>query len=384
MITHSAIRSEFYLEDGITFLNHGSFGAVPRSIRAIQEEYRLQFERQPIRFVMRELPVLLRSAAKTLGDFIGAYGEDIAFVDNATTGVNAVVRSMIPLLKSGDEILTTTHVYGAVRQTLLYAAECSGAIVVEANVPFPLENDDQIVSAVEAAMSERTKFAVFDHITSPTGIIFPIERLIAACKTRNIAVLIDGAHGPGMVELNLSSLGADWYTGNCHKWLFAPKGCAFLWTHPERQAITHPSVISHNYQMGYTAEFDWTGTQDFSAYLSVPAALDFYNSHGGATLRSANHALAIQARNCIAAAWNKPHPAPDLMLGFMATVEAPVETIGTVENSLILHDWLWDTHKIEVPVMPFDGKLWIRISAQIYNTIQEYEILAHIFDKNGL
>lgn len=384
MSINSNIRSEFYLEEGITFLNHGSFGAVPRAVRVAQEEFRLQFERQPIRFALRELPVLLRSSATVLGEFIGANGEDIAFVENASTGVNAVVRSMIPHLKSGDEILTTSHVYGAVRQTLFYAAECSGAKLVEVPVPFPIETNDQIISAFEGAITNRTTFAVIDHITSPTGIIFPIEQLIAVCKNRGIAVLVDGAHAPGMVELNLETIGADWYTGNCHKWLFAPKGCAFLWTHPERQAMTHPTVISHKYLMGYTDEFDWTGTQDFSAFLTVPAALDFYQHHGGADLRLANHALALEARNLIATAWNKPHPAPDDMLGFMATIEAPVESMGTLQESLDLHDWLWDNHKIEVPVMPFDGKLWIRISAQIYNTRDEYEILAHVFDKNGL
>jgi len=384
MTINSTVCSEFYLEAGITFLNHGSFGAVPRTVRAVQEEFRLQFERQPIRFVLRELPVLLRSSASILGEFIGANGKDIAFVENATTGVNSVVRSMIPHLKSGDEILTTNHVYGAVRQTLLYAAECLGAKLVEVNVPFPIENNDQIVTAFEKAITTKTTFAVIDHITSPTGIIFPIEQLIAVCKKHGIAVLIDGAHAPGMVELQLEKLGADWYTGNCHKWLFAPKGCAFLWTHPNRQTITHPTVISHNYRMGYTQEFDWTGTQDFSAFLSVPAALEFYKLHGDLDLRIANHSLALEARTLIAEAWNKPLPAPDDMLGFMATIEAPVESAGTLEESLLLHDWLWDNHKIEVPVMPFADKLWIRISAQMYNTLNDYEILAHVFDKNGL
>ncbi len=380
----SNIRSEFYLEDGMTFLNNGSFGAVPRSVRAVQEEFRLQFERQPFRFVMRELPVLLRSAAETLGKFIGARGEDIVFVENASTGINAIVRSMMPFLKEDDEILTTSHVYGAVRQTLIYAAECTGAKLIEVSVPFPIESPEQVIMAFKTAISENTKFAVLDHITSSTGIIFPIEKLVAVCKQYEIAVLVDGAHAPGMVGLNLDALGADWYTGNCHKWLFAPKGSAFLWTHPDHQTITHPTVISHNYKMGYTQEFDWTGTQDFSSYLTIPAAIEFYNNHGGADLRTANRALAIEARNIIAEAWGKPHPAPDEMLGFMAAVEAPVETDGTPQEAVELHDWLWDTHRIEVPVMPFDGKLWIRVSAQIYNTIEDYKVLARVFDKKGL
>ncbi|MBI3259878.1 MAG: aminotransferase class V-fold PLP-dependent enzyme [Ignavibacteriae bacterium] len=384
MSINQNIYSEFYLEEGMTFLNNGSFGAAPRTVRAMQEEIRLQFERQPVRFVQRELPELLRSAASTLGDFIGARGEDIAFVENASTGINAVVRSMIPFLKMGDEILTTNHVYGAVRQTLIYAAECTGAKLIEIDVPFPIESPEQVIMAFKTAISENTKFAVLDHITSPTGIIYPIENLVAVCKQYEIAVLVDGAHAPGMVELNLDSLGADWYTGNCHKWLFAPKGSAFLWTLPDHQAITHPTVISHKYKMGYTEEFDWTGTQDFSSFLSIPAAIDFYNNHGGANIRTKNRALTLEARNIIAAAWNKPYPAPDEMLGFMAAIEAPVETAGTPEEAVKLHDWLWDNHRIEVPVMPFDGKLWIRISAQIYNKREDYEILAGVFDKKGL
>lgn len=379
MTTSTHIRSEFYLEDGMTFLNHGSFGAVPRSVRVAQEEYRLQYERQPIRFAMRELPVLLRSTATTLGEFIGARGEDIVFVENASTGINAVVRSLFPHFKHGDEILTTSQVYGAVRQTILYAAACTGARLVEVDVPFPVAHEDEIVAAFVAGISERTTLAVIDHITSPTGIIFPIEKMIAACKERGIAVLIDGAHAPGMVELNLDALGADWYTGNCHKWLFAPKGCAFLWTHPSRQAETHPTVISHKYKVSYTEEFDWTGTQDFSAFLTVPNALEFYNNHGGKALRERNHALAIEARNILSTAWNKPAPAPDAMLGFMAAIEAPVSTPGTLEESLKLHDYLWDTHRIEVPVMPFNNTLWIRVSAQIYNVREEYETLARVF-----
>lgn len=378
------IRSEFYLEDGMTFLNNGSFGAVPQTVRAVQEEFRLQFERQPVRFVQRELPGLLRSTASILGDFIGARGEDIAFVENASTGITAVVRSMIPFLKSGDEILTTSHVYGAVRQTLILAAEHSGAKLVEVSVPFPIEGPEQVINAFKSAISENTKFAVLDHITSPTGIIYPIEELVAICKQYEIAILVDGAHAPGMVELNLDKLGADWYTGNCHKWLFAPKGSAFLWTHPDNQTITHPTVISHKYKLGYTEEFDWTGTQDFSSFLSIPAGIDFFNNHGGADLRTSNRALAIEARNIIASAWSKPHPAPDEMLGFMAAVEAPIETTGTPEEAQELHDWLWDIHRIEVPVMPLDGKLWIRISAQIFNTRDEYQVLAHAFDKRGL
>ena len=151
------------------------------------------------------------------------------------------------------------------------------ARLVEVDAPFPVAHEDEIVAAFVTGISERTTLAVIDHITSPTGIIFPIEKMIAACKSRGIAVLIDGAHAPGMVELNLDALGADWYTGNCHKWLFAPKGCAFLWTHPSRQAETHPTVISHKYKVSYTEEFDWTGTQDFSAFLTVPYALEFYN-----------------------------------------------------------------------------------------------------------
>jgi isopenicillin-N epimerase len=363
------VRSQWRLDEEAIFLNHGSFGATPIPVLEVQADWQKQLERQPVYFMERILIPALREAAGKLGAFVGAEGKDIAFVDNATTGVNAVVRSL--KFEPGDEILTTNHVYGAVRKALAYVADCSGAKLVEVAVPFPLQDPQQVIDAVAAAITEHTRLAVFDHITSPTALILPLETLIRVCKSRGIPVLVDGAHAPGMIPLQIETLGADWYTGNCHKWLCAPKGCAFLWTSPDRQAATHPTTISHGYKVNYLEEFDWTGTRDPSAWLSVTAAIDFQEQLGVEAVRTHNFQLARSAGAMLAERWGTSIPSPDSMIGSMMTVLLP-----PVQNLDSLHRDLWDDHRIEVPIIPFGETGWLRISAQVYNEFWEYERLA--------
>jgi isopenicillin-N epimerase len=363
------------LDPDVIFLNHGSFGATPRVVLQAQSAWRDQMERQPVHFFTREFPQALRSAADRLGQFVGAAAEDLVFVDNATTGINAVVRSLS--LQPGDQIVTTTHVYAAVRKTLLYVCQRSGATLIEAAVPFPLEDPSQVIDAVAAVLTRQTRLAVLDHITSATGLIFPLPELIALCHAQGIPVLVDGAHAPGMIPLDLTALGADWYTGNGHKWLCAPKGCAFLWASPARQADLHPTVLSHGLGSGFVAEFDWVGTKDVSAWLAVTAALEFHHLLGSASVRQHNHDLVLQASHYLAHTWGVELPAPDRMIGSMVTLPYPhrswpEQTMLLEERALHLHDWLWDQHRIEVPIFPFQGDLWIRISAQVYNEMDEY------------
>ena len=275
MATGDNIRSEFLFEDGVAFLNLGNDGATPRDVLAAQDAWRTRMERQPIRFMGRELPAALRRAATDLAGFLGARGDDLVFVENATAGVNAVARSVS--LAPGDQVLTTDYAYPAVRKALTFLCRGAGATLVEAAVPFPLEGEDQVVDAVDAALGRNTRLAVFDHVTSQTAVVFPIARLIELCRSRNVPVLVDGAHVPGMLPLDLTALGADWYTGNAHKWLFSPKGCCFLWARSDRQAALHPVVISHGLDEGFTAEFDWVGTRDASAWLAVSDAMAFYH-----------------------------------------------------------------------------------------------------------
>ena len=371
-------RDEWLLDPDVAFLNHGSFGATPSEVLAEQERWRALMERHPTHFMSEEVPSALRAAAACLAAFVGARAEDLVFVENATAGCNTVLRSLV--FAPGDEILVTNHGYAAVRKAAEYVAARAGARVVEAAVPFPLQDAAQVVTAVAAQLGPRTRLAIFDHITSPTAIIFPVHELIKLCGAAGVPVLIDGAHAPGMLTLDVPSLGADWYTGNCHKWLMAPKGSAFLWVAPDRQSETRPLVISHGYGQGFAAEFGWTGTRDPSAWLSVPAAIDFHERLGGAGLRERNAALAREQATLLARTWRTERGAPDALTGSMAAVRLPSREPATPERALELRRKLFDDNRLEVPVTAFAGALWARISAHAYNRPEDYGRLTACFD----
>lgn len=375
-----ALRSQWLLDPEILFLNNGSFGATPIEVLDVQHEWQRRFEREPVAFVRQHLHHELRNAAATMAAFLGARCEDLVFIENATTGVNAVIRSILPFLEPGDELLTTSHVYNAVRQTLYYAAELAGCAYVEVPVPFPISGAADVIEAVRGAITKRTRFALFDHVTSPTGLVFPIEKLVALCKERGIMVMLDGAHAPGMLPVQLDALGADWYTGNFHKWLFAPKGCAFLWTAPERQAMTHPVVISHGYKKGYLAEFDFTGTKDWSTYLSAPAGLAFYQRLGASDVCRYNRMLALHAERVVARAAGVALPAPEEMIAFLAAVPLPCQDANEIAAQS-LQQWLFEEHHIEVPIFAWDGRLLLRTASQVYNEPWEYDYLARIIER---
>ena len=257
----------FDLDPAYLTVNHGSFGAVPRSVQAAQRIWQARMEAQPTRFLATEAPDALRAAATALARYVNADPDGLGFVANATEGCNAVLRSL--RLAPGDEILVLSHGYGAVRKTATFVAARAGARVAEATLPFPCPTEAAVLDALATALSPRTRIAVLDHITSPSALVLPIAAMVALCRARGVPVLVDGAHAPGQVPLDLSALDADWYTGNAHKWLFAPRGCAFLATAARQRARTHPAVISHGHGAGYVAEFDWTGTRDPSAFLAI-------------------------------------------------------------------------------------------------------------------
>jgi isopenicillin-N epimerase len=371
-----AIREKFLLEDGIAFLNNGSYGAPPRVVYEAAETFRRRCEMQPIRYMQRELPGLIRAAAEALGRIVNVPAAELGIVDNATSGANAVLRDLT--FAAGDEIVTTTHAYGAVRRTLQHVAARHGATLIEADVPFPSKGADEIFAAVMAQVSARTKLLVIDHITSPTALIFPVARLTAEMRARGIPVLIDGAHAPGMIDLDIPAIGADWYAGNCHKWLFAPKGCAFVWAAAAKRAALHPTVISHGYGKGIAAEFDWVGTKDYSAWAALPTAIAFYEAQGGALIRARNHKLAVEAGQLVAQAWGTQVGGPPELLGNMVTIGLPVQPEATLENAKRIHDALWDRHKVEAPIFVFGGKLWLRIAVQIFNELEDYKRLAAV------
>jgi isopenicillin-N epimerase len=370
-----AIRNEWLLDEDVIFLNHGSFGACPRSVLTVQREWQERMESEPVRFMTRELPIHLEAARAELAAFVGSRAEDLVFVHNATDGANAVLRSLLPAFKPGDELLTASHAYRAVRQTMVYVAELSGATVVDAQVPFPIADAEEVTNAIARAITPRTAFAAIDHITSPTGVIFPIEQIIALFKERGIPVLIDGAHAPGQIELDLDTLGADYYIGNCHKWLFAPKGAALLWVDKKHQSKIHPTVISHYLGGGYQTEFAWTGTLDPTAFLSIPAGIEFHKKLAAAGSREYTRKILLEARREISTALGVPLAAPEEMLANLCTFLLPNDPDATDERVQRLHDTLFDEYRIEVPAMNANGKLYVRASSQVYNDRSDFDAL---------
>jgi|YelNatPaOPRAMG01_1025707.scaffolds.fasta_scaffold04564_10 isopenicillin-N epimerase len=387
----AAAPSLWLLDPDMVFLNHGSFGSCPGPVLEFQERIRQRMERQPVRFFVRDLEGLLDEARSALGQFVGAAPADLVFVPNATAGINAVLRSL--QFGPGDELLTTNHAYNACLNALRFVAERSGARVTVATIPFPVSDTTAVTEAVLSAVTPRTRLALLDHITSPTGLIFPIEQLVAELTARGIDTLVDGAHAPGMVPVDLRQLGAAYYTGNCHKWLCAPKGAGFLYVRPDRQHLIRPLAISHGANSPRTdrsrfqLEFGWTGTVDPSAWLTVPEALRFMGSllpGGWPELMQRNAALARAARRKLCDALGRPLPCPDEMMGALAAVPIwDAAEAGPPKSPLYqdpLHDWLWDQHRIEVPIIPWPAppRRLVRVSAQLYNCLGQYERLAQV------
>ncbi|MCP6758774.1 MAG: aminotransferase class V-fold PLP-dependent enzyme [Fischerella sp. CENA71] len=381
-LQYSRFKNLWSLDPKITFLNHGSFGACPIAVLLFQQQLRSQLEQEPLRFFTREWEPLLDGAKSKLAKFVGADVEDLVFVPNATTGVNAVLRSLT--FHPGDEILTTNHEYNACRNALDFIASRTGAQIVVAQIPFPLDSPQQIVEAVIERVSPQTKLALLDHVSSQTALIFPLQQLVQQLQARGVDTLVDGAHAPGMLPLNLQSIGATYYTGNCHKWLCAPKGAAFLYVQPDKQPEIRPLTISHGANSPRTdksrfqLEFDWMGTDDPTAYMCVPEAIAFLGSllpGGWDELRQRNHQLALQARQLLCETLQVLPPCPEEMIGSMAVVPIPLRLSN--RNFLSVRDELFDQFNIQVQVVPWQEtpKLLVRISAQIYNRIEEYEYL---------
>ncbi|MGV0026306.1 aminotransferase class V-fold PLP-dependent enzyme [Phormidesmis priestleyi] len=374
----SDIQKYWSLDPKITFLNHGSFGACPLPVLAFQQKLRERIERQPLQFFGRDLEELLDRAKVELADFVGAETDDLVFVPNATTGINTVLRSL--RLEPGDELLTTNQEYNACRNALDFVAERSGATVVVAEVPYPIAHSDPMIEPILKAVTSKTRLALLDHVTSQTGLVFPIAQLIQALSDRRIDTLIDGAHAPGMVELDLKKLGATYYTGNCHKWLCAPKGAAFLYVQRDRQSKIRPLTISHGAnsprsdRSRFHLEFDWTGTDDPTAYLSVPEAIRFMGSllpGGWAELRAQNRAKALAARQILSQILQVSAPSPDEMIGALVTLPLPDGSYTELQDALL------EQFEIEVPIVPYPAvpSRLVRISAQIYNRLDQYEYL---------
>lgn len=368
------VRSEWNLDPDFLTVNHGSYGAAPQAVIAAQRAWQDQLERQPSRFMNTVYPTAIRAAADALGSFLNANGTDLVFVDNATTGCNAVLQSFP--LGPNDEVMMLDHAYGAVQNAVRFVTRKTGARVTQAILPFPDPSEDSLLAAVTNAITPRTRLAVIDHVTSGSAIVLPMQRIVAACHKAGIPVLIDGAHAPGQIDLDLTSINADWYVGNCHKWLCAPKGCAFLHASPARQARLHPGTISHGYEQGFTAEFDWTGTTDPSRFLAISAAIEFHHRLGGTALRDRNKKLAAGGAELIAMRLNTQVGAKGSTAGAMATIRLPV-TDPTPAHALEIRRRLMEAGA-DAPVHALGGALWLRISAFAYNELDDYVRLGEI------
>lgn len=388
----SPFARHFSLDPNVVYLNHGAFGACPLVVQSKQLQFREQLEHNPLHFFMRELERLLDDTRAVLAPFLGAAPEDLAFVSNATAGVNTVLAALD--LEPGTEIVISDHTYNACKNAVQYWAARRSHQVRIAKIPFPISSAEELSAAILAEITDRTRLVLLDHVTSPTGLIAPIESLVRTLHERGIDTLVDGAHAPGMLPVDLERMGAAYYTGNLHKWCCAPKGAAFLWVRRDRQARIHPLVISHGWSAPRTnrsrflLEFDWTGTLDASAILSVPTALSFLEGlfEGGfPELYAHNHALALKGRNTLCAALGTAPPCPDSMLGSLAVALFP-EHAPNVPSGEALYNALV-ARGIEVPIVPAPSHPsgFVRISAQVYNSAAEFVVLAEALrDELGL
>lgn len=383
----SPLKAHWHLSEEIVFLNHGSFGACPRVVLEGQRRLREEMETAPVQFLARSHDRRLDQARIPLAEFLGAKPENLVFVTNATTGVNAVVRSLD--FQPEDEILTTDHDYNACRNVLMEVARKSGAKLVVARVPFPLERPEQVVEAVLAAVTARTRLAMIDHVTSNSAVIFPVAQIIHELDARGVDTLVDGAHAPGMLPLDLESLGAAYYTGNLHKWTCAPKGAAFLAVRPDKQDGIQPAVISHGNNRSrfghnpFQDRFDWAGTHDPSAWLCVPDSIRWLAEllpGGWPDIHHHHQAMAVSARRMLCERLGIAAPCPEGMIGSMATLPMPGRLANVDDDRTPdpIYQRLFDEFGIELPVIRIDGKRWFRISCHFHNSPDEYRYLADV------
>lgn len=390
---HGEFSNRWMLDPDVLFLNHGSFGACPAAIQDRRFRLLEELESNPVDFFLRKYPELLFEQWRRIEEFCHAEPGSMVFVENATEGVNTILRSLH--FEPGDQLLTTTQEYFSSRNALYSTALRSGAELVEAVVPFPVSDDDSVVNSVIDRVTERTKLVLLDHISSPTGMIFPIECIVSELTKRGIDTLIDGAHGPGMVPLNLAELGAAYYTGNCHKWLCTPKSVALLYVRPDRQRLIHPLATSrlpedfHTDFSDYQVEFFWGGTTDPTPMLCVSASLDFMGGllkGGWESLMNDNRQKVLRAGKMICSVLGVEPPCPDGMLGSMFPIPLPwlqPPTPPSPDWADPFQNWLWTEHRIEVLVTFIlnEPRRILRISAQLYNGDDEYRYLAEVMAK---
>ncbi len=378
------MRPEWALDPGILYLNHGTVGAPPRRALEAQQKIRDEIEHQPSDYLLRRLSgiavgvprserPLLRVAADTVAKFLGARGEDLVFVDNATGGANAVLRSLS--FGPGDEILVTDEIYGGIARAAEYVARRAGATVRGVELPRFAGDPQEFVDTIGAAITPRTKLAIIEHVAVHSAVILPLGAIAARCHAAGVPVLADGAHAPGAIAFDLPSLGVDWYTANLHKWAWSPRSVGILWAPPERQVDLHPPVISWGLDQGFASEFDWVGTRDPSPALAAPAGLAFMEELGLDAVRGYNHQLAWTAATRLSERLGTALAMTEPFVGTMAAVALPASFGATAEDAARLRDRLLFEERIELQVHAARGRIQVRVSAQIYNEESDLDCL---------
>lgn len=379
------------LDPAATYLNHGTVGVVPRRVLEAQQRWRDRMEGHPARFMLRDLwtftgsapegPTLMRQAAGAVAAFVGARADDLVFIDNTTTGVNAIVQSL-PLAPT-DEIVMTDHAYGGIVTAVKYWAGRAGASVTTVTVPYPAFDPALTVRCIVDAITPRTRLVIVEHIAAESALVFPVEAIVRACHEHGVPVLVDGAHVPGALALDVGAVGADVYVANLHKWAMAPRSCAFMVADPAFQPVIHPAVISWGFGAGFTQEFDWVGTRDPTPWLSAPEGIRFLQELGWDELRRHNHDLAWHAARYLTDRWGTPLEIDEAAVGCMVTVMTPEQCGSTKPDAVRLRDRLLFDHDIEVQVHARAGRVWVRVSAQVYNESADIERLGAAVERDS-
>lgn len=369
------------LSPDITYLNHGTVGATPIVVLDEQQRLRDRMETDPACFLFREFTFqhgqplhekpLIRQAADAVGEFLGVRGDDLVFVDNATTGINAVLQSID--FRPDDEIILLEHAYGSIVYTAQFVGRLTKATVRVLPLPFPLTDRGQIIETVRNGLGPKTRLALIDHITSESALVIPIQEIARLCAARSIPVLVDGAHAPGALDLDIASLGVDWYVGNLHKWAFAPRGCGILWADKRRQATIHSAVISWGFDKGMTEEFDWVGTKDPTNFLAAPKGIEFIQTLSAPAMRAYNHSLAWEGARLLCQMFGTTLHTPEEMIGTMATCPLPEQFGSSKADAFALRDQMLFEEKIEAQIHGYRGRLWMRISGQVYLEMSDIE-----------
>ena len=377
-------RSLWPLDPEAVYLNHGTVGVTPIKVLQAQQAWRDRIERHPSRFMLRELwtftgsageaPTLMRQAAGTVAAFVGASPDNLVFIDNTSAGVNAIVRSMP--LSAGDEILLTDHAYGGIVTAVQYAAARAGATVTTVNMPYPAFTGAECLDRIADAITPRTRLVIVDHIAAESALVFPVAEIAALCRDRRVPLLVDGAHVPGQLALDVSAIGADFYVANLHKWAMAPRSSAFMVVAPQHHAWLHPTVISWGFGTGLTQEFDWVGTRDATPWLAAPDGIRFLQELGYDAVRACNHDLAWRAAQRLTTRWGTSLEIDESVVGSMVSVMAPASCGTTKPEASALRDRLLCDHNIEVQVHARAEHIWVRVSAQVYNDDEDIERLA--------